>query len=630
MSVATVTIVAELSKYIEDISKLPGFTEKKVGEAAARMERVLVQRHVRASKEAEKAAVDLAKKALDGENALKNLGDAFKKLDGVAGGGFKAIGGPLGDLSDLLEYVDRRVVAVGVAFTVATGAIAGAVTGTIAMARGMDELEAEARRLSVTIEDGQVAALRKLESALMGVDAQVLNVRVDLASALAPAITRVTDAFAGLVSIVGGGTAALSTSDGSTVAGALSAGAKAVSMLVLGTGGSATLDMLADALGFATGKLEDFGRASRESMQREASALADFAAAEQRTTEMRLDAARAALKAREEAEREAERRAKEAQREAERRAKEAAEAVKRLSEIEMAAYASTLDAYDKIEVARNAQLASIAELEATSGDHALAETARAAVMADAQRGLAAAREEAARRGMAAADAYERQRAQIAEQEQRDAERRAAEMARAMEEQARLREEAIRTAQAAAASAMSSVGSVVSAVSAATSAVIESYDTSTEAGRQAARQGFAAMKVFALADVALKTAQAIMNAFTFPTPVGVALGVAAASAAGAVQAGIIAAQQPTFHAGYMPAAMQGDEVIARVKRNEMVIPSPTVVAAGGPQEVRRRVEGEGAGAPVMLVADFGDGPVMVRLRRAVGRRATIGSTGHWGG
>jgi hypothetical protein len=111
---------------------------------------------------------------------------------------------------------------------------------------------------------------------------------------------------------------------------------------------------------------------------------------------------------------------------------------------------------------------------------------------------------------------------------------------------------------------------------------------------------------------------------------VALGVAAASLAGITQAAAISAQQPSFHAGlYGQGGLAADEIAATVRRGEVVVPAPTVMAAGGPEAVRDRVEGGGSG-PTILYANMDGRRVMVPLTRAVGRRMEIGPRGHWAG
>ena len=155
-------------------------------------------------------------------------------------------------------------------------------------------------------------------------------------------------------------------------------------------------------------------------------------------------------------------------------------------------------------------------------------------------------------------------------------------------------------------------------------VIDTYDTQTKVGRAAALQAFKVSKGFALTDVAIKTAQAIVGylAATPPNPIGAA----SAAIVGATQAAAVAAQRPSFHAGRFGGAMAGDEMPATIRRGEVVVPSPLVASAGGPEAVRDRLEGPAASAPVQLIADFGDRRVIVPLGRAArrgGRNAFVG-------
>lgn len=155
-------------------------------------------------------------------------------------------------------------------------------------------------------------------------------------------------------------------------------------------------------------------------------------------------------------------------------------------------------------------------------------------------------------------------------------------------------------------------------------VTDTYDTQTKVGRAAALQAFKVSKGFALTDVAIKTAQAIVGflAATPPNPIGAA----SAAIVGATQAATIAAQRPSFHAGRFGSAMAGDEMPATIRRGEVVVPSPLVASAGGPEAVRDRLESPAASAPVQLIADFGDRRVIVPLGRAArrgGRNAFVG-------
>lgn len=150
----------------------------------------------------------------------------------------------------------------------------------------------------------------------------------------------------------------------------------------------------------------------------------------------------------------------------------------------------------------------------------------------------------------------------------------------------------------------------------TDQVISTFDTQTKVGREAALQAFKVQKAFALTDIAIKTAQAIVGFLAGPVPNPI--GAIGASITGAAQAAVVASQTPSFHSGRFGAAMASDESPAILRRGEVVVPSPLVRSAGGPEAVRDRLEAPSANAPITLVADFGDRRVTVPLARAARR------------
>lgn len=101
---------------------------------------------------------------------------------------------------------------------------------------------------------------------------------------------------------------------------------------------------------------------------------------------------------------------------------------------------------------------------------------------------------------------------------------------------------------------------------------------------------AAATASALVNIALATSQALGSA---PFPANVVLGALSAAAATAAFVKVASAKPPTFHVGSMGnrASNRGsDEYDARLKRNEVVVPAPTVVANGGPGGVERALTG----------------------------------------
>lgn len=156
---------------------------------------------------------------------------------------------------------------------------------------------------------------------------------------------------------------------------------------------------------------------------------------------------------------------------------------------------------------------------------------------------------------------------------------------------------------------------------------QTYDTSTEIGRKAAKRQFAVNKAFAIADIGIKTAQAVMG-FLAMVPPNIP-GSIGAGILGATQAAVVAAKQPKFHAGRFSQSgnLVTDEQPAILRRGEVVVPSPMVASAGGPEAVRERLRSPvGSAAPMTLVADFADRRVTVPLSRAVRSAQRPGAIG----
>lgn len=614
MADAVLNVLADIRKYQAEFSKIPGFTEEKAAQAALKMQQQMERAAVRAANEARKAAAAASRAVEEPAKKAKEAFEAAHKATVATGGMFGGLTGPLQDVGDLLERVGPAGAAAVVSVAAVATAFAAAAANAVDVARNVDEYMEQARTLGVEVLPAQEEAIRAASEALTGFDAAWLDLKVTLAADVAPGLADITDAVSGLITTLG-------DRNGSGAVGSLQA---------------LNDYLMALPAGIAIGALQDVvkGYAEVGAQAREAAAAtAAMTAARQEQaaalaalglTQDDSPAAQAAdLEERRKREAEAAKEAAKAAADAARARKAATES---LASVEASLYAQTLDAYDKIGMARQQQLDQIDKLEAASGDHATAELARLSVERIAVDALAEARAREAAQGIASATAY----AQAKEREQHAAIKAAEEAKRAAEAAAlaeRQKADAARAAyQEQQASTLAGASSLATALEMAADAAVAGYDKTTRAGREAARRAFQYAKAFAIVDVAIKTAQAIMNAFTFPTPVGVALGVAAATIAGVTQAAAIASQQPSFHSGRFTS--QPDEVAARLKRGEVVVPAPMVVAAGGPERVRERLEAPSS-APTVLVADMGDRRVMVPLRRAVSRGATLGPMGQWG-
>jgi hypothetical protein len=373
------------------------------------------------------------------------------------------------------------------------------------------------------------------------------------------------------------------------------------------------------------------------------------------------DAQRAAEKARQEAQQ----RADEQARLAEQQAQRAQQATQQLMSITDTALASQMNAYDKIVDVQNRELERIAELERVSGAHQEADLARMAVTNKAIQEQAALRDaaskafvdnvnreaaaEAAKRAEAAQGAQaglrdivseatfaqldaegqliaqrDRQLEQIAQLEQVSGDHALAEQARSLTmleaeealtaaraESARVAAEAAKTAQAA---QMASAGAVSQSVAQATGALLSLFDTQGEGSKEAARAAFAINKAAALANIAIHTAEAIAAASPV-VPLMVAAGIA-----GAAEAAVVAATPPPFHAGrYSQPTLLSDEQTATLRQGEVVVPAPTVMAAGGPERIRERVERSSSEVMTTIRLDFTDRSVVQPLTKTIERQ-----------
>lgn len=150
------------------------------------------------------------------------------------------------------------------------------------------------------------------------------------------------------------------------------------------------------------------------------------------------------------------------------------------------------------------------------------------------------------------------------------------------------------------------------------AEVDATKSGTEAHRAALRKQWeaqhAAAEASALVNIAMATSQSLASA---PYPANIALAALSAIAAGAAFAKVASAKPPSFHVGSMgnrSSNRQSDEYAATLKRNEVVVPAPTVAANGGPGGVERALSG-GASTYIVVSIDGKD------IDAAVDRRLT---------
>jgi hypothetical protein len=120
----------------------------------------------------------------------------------------------------------------------------------------------------------------------------------------------------------------------------------------------------------------------------------------------------------------------------------------------------------------------------------------------------------------------------------------------------------------------------------------------------------------IAQVAVSTIIGIARALELGWPAAIA-GMAAAGAAGAAQmAAILSVPPPTAHAGLF--GVNEDEELRRIQRREVVVPTSTVEANGGPEGVRARLAGRSRSPAVSATLEL-DGEAIELITRSTSAR-----------
>ena len=117
-------------------------------------------------------------------------------------------------------------------------------------------------------------------------------------------------------------------------------------------------------------------------------------------------------------------------------------------------------------------------------------------------------------------------------------------------------------------------------------------------RNAARKAFLIDKAAKMASAAAATALAVVQALSAGVPPYNYIAAGAVGAAGLIQQGVIASQQPTFHAGGMVGTMAPDEQQAVVRRGEAVL-NPAGRRAMGDDTIRAANAGMGGGQTIVV-------------------------------
>ena len=670
---ASVAITANIQAYAQEISKLPDVTSDAAIKAGAKLEAQFQKRLDAVAKEARQAAAQVTDSTGKAAAGAVDAGRAISGVEGVGrifGGTIGEVTGALGDLEAVFSALPATTGAAGLAIGAAAAAAlyfynksSEARKEAEDFAKGLENIAKNAGPLTAAVLEENAVLVAKLTQSQRDAEDATQALAARQALELAPSIIGANNALVAQELYAKKAAGELSGFSDEELA-QIEATAQKAAMTIEGFGaktgvatfsaekyaqawGFAALGLqranqeqaaLNDQIGRGTVLLEDFvegqdavlqspqDRAAQEEQVREQQAKAAEARAKAQAAaeKARAEAQRRAEQARQEAERarqEAQRKADEAARKAAEEARKAAEALAstlaQLYEVQNRGQLDFLTQEEQVESAYRRQLEAIREL-------AKAQEGNAEVQAEAQAAELAALGQYQMKVKEIRDAADAER--IAKEKETSAQivaLRNEELAAIQENADKQRQATYDTIQV----GLQAAGDVSSLIQDVLAEYAQSYDTTTEMGRMAARKQFGINKAFALGDIAIKTAQAVMGFLTLVPPN--VPGAVGAGITGATQAAIVAARQPTFHSGRF--SRQGtlvtDEQPAILRRGEVVVPSPMVARAGGPEAVRERLQGNGSGAPpIMLVADFQDRRVTVPLARAVRSANRPGAVG----
>ena len=165
--------------------------------------------------------------------------------------------------------------------------------------------------------------------------------------------------------------------------------------------------------------------------------------------------------------------------------------------------------------------------------------------------------------------------------------------------------------------LAAANSAASMIQQQTNFALQHINTRTKAGKAAAIALFATQKAAAIAQAVMNTALAISSALTIPPPpVGIALA-AVMGALGAVQVGVIAAEQPKFHIGSRATDSGPDEFQALLRRNEKVVTAvgDEAMTSSKTGDFNAGISGGGGGVSLIMMDHRAAGQVVSSQLRA---------------
>ena len=195
----SLNVIADISKYQQQFSQIPGYTDKQAAKAAQALEKRMSKAAANTAKQAERAAEKAgraaAKAADESQRAAIEAGKGLVELAGIPADKFEKFRAVLGGLASPMGQLAVAATGAALAIGGVVVAMAGAATASVAAVRASDELLTKFEKLSTVegfaIPQADVESIRQANAALDAVQSSAERLVVLFAGDVAPSVQAV-------------------------------------------------------------------------------------------------------------------------------------------------------------------------------------------------------------------------------------------------------------------------------------------------------------------------------------------------------------------------------------------------------------------------------------------------------
>jgi len=196
----SLNVIADISKYQQQFSQIPGYTDKQAAKAAQALEKRMSKAAANTAKQAERAAEKAgraaAKAADESQRAAIEAGKGLVELAGIPADKFEKFRAVLGGLASPMGQLAVAATGAALAIGGVVVAMAGAATASVAAVRASDELLTKFEKLSAVegfaIPESDVESIRQANAALDAVQSSAERLVVLFAGDVAPSVEAVS------------------------------------------------------------------------------------------------------------------------------------------------------------------------------------------------------------------------------------------------------------------------------------------------------------------------------------------------------------------------------------------------------------------------------------------------------